>query len=245
MKHFEKTQHISYYEHMLFFFALCHRINTNVRQPDAVWELRRLKSSLLRQTAHFPLPFLSLRSLHSYILTCRIHIFCWQYMLQCICMCAQSLQSRPTLCDCMDCSLPGSSIQWNSPSKNTGVGCRTLLQGIFPDPGTEPTSALQADSLTTQPPGKTTIRIYISSSYYWEPLVMPQPRMKSLTLNSRTTSFPHFPQVRGMSYPSSSTTHTIGLFGWQWIQILLLLTLVISHYVYCPYTTTKFSIPLG
>ena len=100
-------------------------------------------------------------------------------------------------------------------------------------------------SLTTQPPGKTTIRIYISSSYYWEPLVMPQPRMKSLTLNSRTTSFPHFPQVRGMSYPSSSTTHTIGLFGWQWIQILLLLTLVISHYVYCPYTTTKFSIPLG
>ena len=39
-------------------------------------------------------------------------------------------QSCPTLCDPMDCSSPGSCL-WNSPGKNTGVGCHFLLQGIF------------------------------------------------------------------------------------------------------------------
>ena len=36
------------------------------------------------------------------------------------------------LCELMDCSLPGSSVHGDSPSKNTGVGCHALLQGIFP-----------------------------------------------------------------------------------------------------------------
>ena len=58
---------------------------------------------------------------------------------------------------------------WNSPGKSTGVGCHSLLQGIFPDPGaciscigrpcsrgsSPPRSpALQADSLLSEPPGK-------------------------------------------------------------------------------------------
>ena len=34
----------------------------------------------------------------------------------------------------MDYSPPG-SLPWNSPGKNTGVGCHFLLQGIFPTPG--------------------------------------------------------------------------------------------------------------
>ena len=37
----------------------------------------------------------------------------------------------PTLCDPMDCSLPGSSAHGDSPGRNTGVGCRGFLQGIF------------------------------------------------------------------------------------------------------------------
>ena len=41
-------------------------------------------------------------------------------------------QSCPTLCYPMDCSPPGSSVQGDSPGKNTGMGCYTLLQGIFP-----------------------------------------------------------------------------------------------------------------
>ena len=31
----------------------------------------------------------------------------------------------------MDHSLPGSSVHGDSPGKNTGLGCRALLQGIF------------------------------------------------------------------------------------------------------------------
>ena len=40
-------------------------------------------------------------------------------------------QSCLTLCHPMDCSPPGSSVQGDSPGKNTGVGCHALLQGIF------------------------------------------------------------------------------------------------------------------
>ena len=39
-------------------------------------------------------------------------------------------KSSLTLCDPMDCSLPGSFVQ-HFPSKNTGVGCHFLLWGIF------------------------------------------------------------------------------------------------------------------
>ena len=47
---------------------------------------------------------------------------------------------------------------WNSPRKNTGVGCHSLLQGDLPDPGTDlRSSALQADSLPSEPPGKPTV----------------------------------------------------------------------------------------
>ena len=44
---------------------------------------------------------------------------------------AKSLQSCPTLCNPLDGSPPG-PLSWNSPGKNTGVGCHSLLQGIFP-----------------------------------------------------------------------------------------------------------------
>ena len=36
-----------------------------------------------------------------------------------------------TFRDLMDCSSPGSSVQGDSPDKNTGAGCHALLQGIF------------------------------------------------------------------------------------------------------------------
>ena len=40
---------------------------------------------------------------------------------------AKSLQSCPTLCHPIDSSPPGSH-PWDSPGKNTGVGCHFLLQ---------------------------------------------------------------------------------------------------------------------
>ena len=43
-----------------------------------------------------------------------------------LCLVAQSYR---TLCDPMDCSLPGSIIHGDSPGGNTGVGCHAFLQG--------------------------------------------------------------------------------------------------------------------
>ena len=41
---------------------------------------------------------------------------------------AKSLQSCPTLCDLIDSSPPVSPRPWDSPGKNTGVGCYFLLK---------------------------------------------------------------------------------------------------------------------
>ena len=52
-----------------------------------------------------------------------------------------------TFCNPMDCSLPGSSAHWN--------GLPFSSPEDLPDPGIEPrSSALQADSLLSEPPGK-------------------------------------------------------------------------------------------
>ena len=52
--------------------------------------------------------------------------------------CAKSFQSRPTLCDNMDCSPPASSVPWDSPGQNTGVGCHFLLHRVFLTQGSNP-----------------------------------------------------------------------------------------------------------
>ena len=63
------------------------------------------------------------------------------------------LKLCPSLCDPMDCSPPGSSVHGDSPSKNTGVGCHALLQGIFPTQGSNPgVPHCRADSLASELP---------------------------------------------------------------------------------------------
>ena len=47
-------------------------------------------------------------------------------------------QSCQTLCYYMHCSLPGSTVDGDSLGKNTGVGCRALLQEFFPTQGPNP-----------------------------------------------------------------------------------------------------------
>ena len=62
-------------------------------------------------------------------------------MSYCACVCAQSLQSRPTLCDLLDCNPPGSSVH--------GILQARILHwvafppsGDLPDPGIEPVSLI-------------------------------------------------------------------------------------------------------
>ena len=55
-------------------------------------------------------------------------------------------QSYPTLCNPMGMGFP---------TKNTGVGCHFLLQGIFPAQGSNPGLLhWQMDSLLSEPPEK-------------------------------------------------------------------------------------------
>ena len=77
---------------------------------------------------------------------------------------AKLLQLCLTLFNLMGDSLPCSSVYslgqeyWDSPGKNTGVGCHVLLQGIFPTQGLNPCLLhllyWQAGSLPLVPPGK-------------------------------------------------------------------------------------------
>ena len=43
---------------------------------------------------------------------------------------------------------------WDSPGKNTGVGCHFLLQGIIPTPGLNVVSCITGRFFITKPPGK-------------------------------------------------------------------------------------------
>ena len=65
---------------------------------------------------------------------------------------AQSLSSVQ-LCDPMDCRL---LCLWNSPGKNTGVGCHVLLQRISLTQGSN--LALLHGGLLSEPPGKSRFR---------------------------------------------------------------------------------------
>ena len=72
-------------------------------------------------------------------------------------------QSRPTLCDPMGCSPPGSSVHGVLPARIL-KWIAISSPGDLPDPGIEPGSpALQADSLPSEPPGKPVQETWVQS----------------------------------------------------------------------------------
>ena len=65
-------------------------------------------------------------------------LFTWHYhnVVDCLsALCVSVGQSCPTLCNLMDCSPARLLCPRNSGTKNTGVGCHSLLQGLCPTPG--------------------------------------------------------------------------------------------------------------
>ena len=84
----------------------------------------------------------------------------WLYLLQncftyglvaksCLTLRPHGLESARLLCP------------WNSPGKNTGVGCRFLLQGDLPDPGIEPASpAVAGGFFVAEPSGKPCVCVW-------------------------------------------------------------------------------------
>ena len=76
----------------------------------------------------------------------------------------------------MDCnSPPDSSVQGDSPGKNTGASCHALLQGIFPTQGSNLCLLCflhwQAGSLPLAPPGKPqSLQVILCSVWQaWDP----------------------------------------------------------------------------
>ena len=67
-----------------------------------------------------------------------LHVQCLSFSDFLFCfLCYLVAQLCPALCDPMDCSLPGSSVQEFS-RKDARVGCHFLLHGIFPTQGLNP-----------------------------------------------------------------------------------------------------------
>ena len=87
------------------------------------------KASILRCSAFFTVQFS-----HPYMTTGKtIALTRWTFVgkvisLVCFAAAAKLLQWCPTLCDPTDGIPPGSAHPWDSPGKNTGVGCHFLLQ---------------------------------------------------------------------------------------------------------------------
>ena len=83
-------------------------------------------------------------------------------------------QSCPTLCDSMDCSLPGSSVHGIFQARGLEY-VAISSSGDLPHPGIEPESpALAGRFFTTEPPGKPTVcikspRIFITKAHFQVP----------------------------------------------------------------------------
>ena len=71
-------------------------------------------------------------------------------------------QSCPILCDPMKLWTTRFFCLWDSPGKNTGVGCHSLSPGDLPSPETESMyPALQVDLFLPSEPPRKSICIYI------------------------------------------------------------------------------------
>ena len=82
---------------------------------------------------------------------------------------AKSLQSCPTLCDPINSSPPGSPRPWDSPGKNTGVGCHSLLQcmKVKSESKVAQSCPTLSDPMDCSPPGSSIHGIFQSRVLEW------------------------------------------------------------------------------
>ena len=94
---------------------------------------------------------------------------------------AKSLQSCPTLCDPKDSSPPAAwwlPRPWDSPGKNTGVGCHFLLQSMK----VKSESEVPQSCLTLWDPVAAAYQAPLSMGFsrqeYWSGLPLPSPQVR-------------------------------------------------------------------
>ena len=127
---------------------------------------------------------------------------------------AKSRQSCPTLCDPIDGRLPGSR-PWDSPGKNTGVGCHFLLQCMKVTSESEvaqscPTLATPWTVDYQAPPS-----MRFPRQEYWSGMPLPSPFNPSRLLQS----------------PSSSSLHQTA--NSYWLSILHMVVCMLSRQKGC------------
>ena len=107
---------------------------------------------------------------------------------------AKSLLSCPTLCHPIDSSPPGSPVPWDSPGKNTGVGCHCLLQCMKAKSESEVAQSCLtlSDPMDCSLPGSS-LPMGFSRQEYWSGLPLPSPLLS--------------PRVCSNSCPSSRWGH--------------------------------------
>ena len=96
-------------------------------------------------------------------------------------------RSCPTLCDPVDCSLPGSSVH--------GIFRARVLKWVaisFSRGSSRPRSpAFQADALTSEPPGKPTKGLLISWLKSLSTVILEPKKIKSVTVSTFSSSICH------------------------------------------------------
>ena len=141
---------------------------------------------------------------------------------------AKSLQSCLTLSDPIDGSPPGSPCPWDSPGKNTGVGCHVLLQCMKVKSESEvaqscPTLATPWTAAHQAPPS-----MGFSRQEYWSGVPLPSPKW-SLACCILLQSSSYQPlqkqgKLLGRWWKSYDGSQTI-----MRIHLLLLITTVSRH----------------
>jgi len=83
---------------------------------------------------------------------------------------AKSFQSCLTLCDPIDGSPPGSPRPWDSPGKNTGVGCHFLLQcmKVKSESKVAQSCPTLSDPMDCSPPGSSAHAIFQARVLEWD-----------------------------------------------------------------------------
>ena len=126
---------------------------------------------------------LKLRHLHCFSFR---HVFLLNifYLLLRVCVCVHA-QLCLTLCDLMDCSLPGSSVRGILQTRILEWVAISFSRGDLPKPGIKHRSpALQADSLPSEPPGS-----HLSST--WKQTDMPNKSKKMFSQYTGHCIKPH------------------------------------------------------
>ena len=96
---------------------------------------------------------------------------------------AKSLQLCLTLCDPRDGSPPGSPHPWDSPGKNTGVGCHCLLQCMKVKSEVAQSCPTPSDPMDCSLPGSSVRGI--CQARVWSGLPLPSPNLGIKSLLSK------------------------------------------------------------